>query len=811
MTTNGQTLAVVAMLLFLALCFPLSAAPPDVPLYRYPAYTPGYCCSPWYAADADFNGDGNQDLVVGVYCCFEVYVLLGRGNGLFDATVYPVVNSMFPVSVAVADLDSDGALDLAAANFFEGPSDFAVFKGDGNGGFGSAAYFPGAGSFVTTGDFNEDDHIDLLFPGMLTLNQGDGTFADPVSVPSTSDDGYSVAVADFNGDGKDDYATTRDVYLGDGTGAFTPSFALPTGEFDIWVTAGDLSGDEIPDVVVGFHEGHEIAVVLGNGDGTFGSEQRYSVSEGPRTITIADVDQDGLTDVVVATYWAEQSASVLYGSGGGSLDPAVNVGPGIGTHYLAVADFDKDGLNDLAETRYTMSISMALADGPRSFPGNLRLDTGDGPWPRRLAVAIGDVNGDGRADLARANELSDDVSVLVGNGAATFAPEIRIPVGNQPSSLVFAEFTSDAHLDLAVANKASSDLSIFAGNGDGTFALVGSPAVDRPPSSVASGDLNDDAKADLVVASTSSSFVLAFLGQGDGTFTDAPSTHVGTAPVDLALGDLDGDKQLDLVTVHDSDGDVRILLGDGNGTFTPAPGPYIYPAGDQPATVEVADLNLDDDLDFAIQSEDGTYVYLGNGDGTFAAGTLYPSHEGRSVFAADADGDGLPDLIRQRHTQFEVLRGNGDGTFGGASEYYMPETPVLAGDFDLDGRVDVVGESGSHLGIALNQSGPKAFGFLADGTTLAWPSVLGALRYDIYRGDLSELVDLNGDGLPDNGYGTCMTGLDDDPRDTFFADPDVPSSGDGFFYLMSVVDAGGDGGLGTTSEGLPRVPAVACP
>ena len=86
-------------------------------------------------------------------------------------------------------------------------------------------------------------------------------------------------------------------------------------------------------------------------------------------------------------------------------------------------------------------------------------------------------------------------------------------------------------------------------------------------------------------------------------------------------------------------------------------------------------------------------------------------------------------------------------------------------------------------------------------------TVLGALSYDVYRGDLSDLVDTDSDGLPDDGYGACRTAFDDDPRDTFFVDAEIPSTGGGFFYLMA---AAGEG-LGTTSAGLERLPQVPCP
>ena len=99
-----------------------------------------------------------------------------------------------------------------------------------------------------------------------------------------------------------------------------------------------------------------------------------------------------------------------------------------------------------------------------------------------------------------------------------------------------------------------------------------------------------------------------------------------------------------------------------------------------------------------------------------------------------------------------------------------------------------------------------------DFADMIYLAVTGALSYEIYRGVLSALVDGNDDGLPDSGYGSCMTALDDDARDTFFVDPEIPlAGGAAFFYLMSVVDALGDNGLGTTSTGLTRVPQVPCP
>jgi len=201
-------------------------------------------------------------------------------------------------------------------------------------------------------------------------------------------------------------------------------------------------------------------------------------------------------------------------------------------------------------------------------------------------------------------------------------------------------------------------------------------------------------------------------------------------------------------------------------------------------------------------------VFLGNGDGTFSSpiGTAY--FHGSTIDILDVNGDGQLELVGSN--PISVWLGNGDGVFDVMGYYTGSGPSVAGGDFNLDGRTDLAVAYGSAL-ILLNLSGPTALTFEADRMTLVWPAVTGALSYDIYRGDASVLVDGDDDGLPDSGYGACMTALDDDPHDTFFVDAETPSEGEGFFYLISVIDAHGDGGIGTTSDGLPRLPQVPCP
>ena len=185
------------------------------------------------------------------------------------------------------------------------------------------------------------------------------------------------------------------------------------------------------------------------------------------------------------------------------------------------------------------------------------------------SVAVADLNGDGIPDLVAANTLSNDVSVLLGRGEGTFAPEQRFPVGTTtaPSAVAVADLNHDGLPDLVTTNANSNDVSVLLGHGDGTFAAPQRVTVGIFPQSVAVADLNHDGLPDLVTANAGSNDVSVLLGRGDGTFTAPRRFTVGTNPVSVAIGDLNGDLIPDLVTADPVFSAVTVLLGLGDGTF----------------------------------------------------------------------------------------------------------------------------------------------------------------------------------------------------------------------------------------------------
>ena len=309
---------------------------------------------------------------------------------------------------------------------------------------------------------------------------------------------------------------------------------------------------------------------------------------------------------------------------------------------------------------------------------------GDGP----SSVAIDDLNGDAKQDLAVANEWSGNVSVLLGNGDGTFQDAVNYGAGDRPSSVAIDDLNGDANADLAVANWGSDSVSVLLNNGDGTFQDAVNYDTGDWPSSVAIGDLNGDANADLAVANWGHS-VSVLLNNGDGTFQDAvnysiyPPGPPDPVPRFVAIGDLNGDANPDLAVAIGSPipdyvgGNVSVLLNNGDGTFQDA---VNYGAGYGPISVTIDDLDGDAHLDLAVANYWGSgnvSVLLNNGDGTFQDAVNYGAGVGPSSVA-------IGDLNGDAHLDLAVANGRSDNV----SILINEHVDLCEGDFDTDSDVD---------------------------------------------------------------------------------------------------------------------------
>ena len=316
----------------------------------------------------------------------------------------------------------------------------------------------------------------------------------------------------------------------------------------------------------------EAAVLLGRGDGTFRPAVYYAIDsevESVRSITVADFNGDGNMDLAVADFLGGYVA-VLLGNGDGTFKPPSKVplnGPF--PNFVAVGDFNGDHIPDLVTVDAASPcpcISVLLGNGDGTFQAPINTKPSFGP----SAIGIGDFNRDGKLDVAWVGENGGpgQLTILLGNGDGTFQTGNTYTVVADPLSVAVADFNGDGKLDLAVAGEGG--ISILLGNGDATF----QPAVNYPPALSASihvADFNGDGKADLVVGTCASGpcTVGVLLGNGDGTFQPIVNYPAGKGDAFVDVGDFNGDHKPDLVVAEPLSSAVGVLLNTGLVSFSP--------------------------------------------------------------------------------------------------------------------------------------------------------------------------------------------------------------------------------------------------
>jgi hypothetical protein len=290
---------------------------------------------------------------------------LGNGGGF----QYAVGDNIAAYSIAAGDFNGDGKLDLAAAN----SAGVVILLGNGNGTFGPPhTYLAGSEPYsVAVGDFNGDGKLDLAVANKesnnvsILLGKGDGTFGPQVTY-NVGSFPLSLAVGDFNGDGKPDLAVansssnaspctgcTVSILLGKGDGTFRSQETYAVGVLPYSVAVGDFNGDGKPDLAVAnfgvypFTSPGSVSILLGNGDGTFQPQVAYLAGDGARAVDAADFDGDGKLDLAVVNYYS-RTVSILRGNGDGTFRPSENYLAGVNSAALAVGDFNRDGRPDLA-------------------------------------------------------------------------------------------------------------------------------------------------------------------------------------------------------------------------------------------------------------------------------------------------------------------------------------------------------------------------------------------------------------------------------------------------------------------------------
>lgn len=491
-----------------------------------------------------------------------------------------------------------------------------------------------------------------------------------------------------------------------------PIVRYPSGNNTNTVAIGDFNGDGKPDVVASNQFGNDVSILLNNGSGGLGTTTHFAVGNTPWTLAVGDLNGDNKLDVVTANYLG-QSISILLGNGLGSFSTAKNISTGtITPNNIKIVDFNSDGYNDVLVSGTSLYIFFGNGTGI-SFSTPTIID-GVG------VKNIGDFNNDGKPDI-----ISDGIYLNNGSGGLIL-PAIKVYGSGGYYSVNFSvvgDFNNDGKLD--VSGRFGVDASggvistTYFGNGSNGF--IQSKSVLSPNYiEKFTGDFNNDGYLNiggnpfgfLINDGTGDFNVKTFLSDfeasatadmnGDGTLdfisidkfqlndckivimmggnfiNMASSGYYGDI---LGKGDYNNDGKTDVIVRQGND--INILFSYGQaGLGKPK---YIMPytlGNTYLYKAETADFNNDRKLDFILYAGNSNFgLFLGNGLGGFTSGGLVPYPN----IIGDFNNDNIPDIA----TNTQVFINNGSGVFNAAGTYTEGYT-LTKGDFNNDGRLDLL-------------------------------------------------------------------------------------------------------------------------
>jgi hypothetical protein len=477
-------------------------------------------------AAGDVNGDGITDVITANSGASSVSVYFGTGNGGFyfgaqrDYATGPI-----PREAILVELDDDGSLDIAAGV----DVGLSLLLNDGAGAFGAPAGPTLAVTYsVASGDLDGDSDADLVAvndiddeesdPSFLVVFQNDGAGGFPGTTPYASNaSAFDLALADFDGNGLLDVASPRangvvEIRSGDGLGGLGPASSFSAGFVPSSLVVGDLNGDDEKDVVAGTYLAGRAIVLLGDGAGGLGGPTSYVQSGFLSSVALGDVDRDGVLDLATAS--------------GDTPNLVVRLGTGTGTfegrrEYVAggdgivLADLDDDGDLDAATCSGVVNGSafIRLGDGVGGFGPLTSFATGS----QCSSIAAGDLDEDGKLDLATSNFTGGSVTLLLGDGSGGFPTRTDFPGSGEPIFLRIVDANGDTHLDFLVSDRREAQAEVFLGSGTGAVSWRLAVSLPESTNAIAGGDLDQDGRLEFVTGDTFSSQIYVVRNIRTGT------------------------------------------------------------------------------------------------------------------------------------------------------------------------------------------------------------------------------------------------------------------------------------------------------
>ena len=652
----------------------------------------------------------------------------------YDASIYPLAHVSW--AMRAADLNGDGLTDLAVTGWYANPQ-LTIVLADGAGGFLPPDFYPlplGALD-LDSADFDNDGDIDLAISNTGQVWEG----------------------------------ISFQVWMNQGDGTFFEYGGFPSGQGPTGITINDFNGDGVLDVAVA-HDRYitcaaSIAIMLGDGLGGFEAPRSVALDSCTYKLDSGDVDGDGDIDLAVAH--ETNRVTILYNISGQFLVSAVLPGLPSGsiaqTPTVKLSDVDRDGDLDVL---YSHSTSGGFYTGKLAFYRN----PGDGIFGAAEAidlppgsegaidVDVADIDGDTWPDIVAAQGVSQSWSLVRGNGAGGFQPAEHYRAGESPTAVRPGDVDGDGTLDVAMLGRDSMEACLYRNNAEGTF--VQPPVIDLADpalapisySNLATADIDNDGDLDLAVG-YSANFdgiygISVRRNNGDGTFAAIENHALSIFPLHVLLRDMTGDGFVDLLWANDDwPSRFQFRRNDGTGRFTTQiTGPIV---NDEIACLETADVDGDGDLDVLIAADFGSLIVSRNNAGASFAALQTTPIDGwiTAIASGDFNHDGRVDLIVNSGVQgyAEIMRGNGNGTFQApvTLETGRAVTALATGDLDNDGHLDfagVFGLDGTGLTVRRGQGNGTFFdSFEYYGSYSAINDTAMAI----------ELADVDGDGLLD--------------------------------------------------------------
>ncbi len=691
--------------------------------------------SPRSVAIGDINGDGKLDLSVANFGSNTVSVLRNTSSigSISFATKVDFATGSGPYSIAIGDIDGNGKPDLAVTNDYD--SSVSVLRNTSSTtaitfatrvNFATGLY----PEFVTVCDLNGDNKLDMAVANCSNSNSvsilrntsssGTISFAGKVDFTMTSFPN-SIGAGDIDGDGKPDLAVCGGDKVSvirntssNGTISFSTRVDFISGSYAKSVAICDLDGDGKPDLNVGNRNSSTVAVFRNKPFYPPPTILSYAPASGPvgtivnitgtlfNPLPANNVVFFGATRALVSTA-TDTSLTVIVPAGAtyapitvlntgtnsvaystkffkptfspnlgiittADFAPKVDFTTELAPKSVVIGDIDGDGMADLItanENTNTVSILRNTStNGVVSYASKLDFATG----LTQISLAIGDLDGDGKLDLAVLNQNSS-FSILrntSSNGIISFAPKVDFATGFSPYSLAIGDMDSDGKPDLVVVNASPTRVSVFLNTctvGSVNFATMVDFGIDSSPSSVAIGDLNEDGKPDLAVAIAFSNKVSVLRNTSSiGTLNFAPMINysVGVNPKSIAMGDLNGDGKFDLAIANRNSATVSLLRNissNGNISFAPKED---FVTGTNPNQVAIGDMDGNGSLDLVIANDGGNSLSILQNTTSGVYFSFAPKvnfttgSNPKSVAIGDLTGDGKPDLVTANYTSNTV-------------------------------------------------------------------------------------------------------------------------------------------------------------